>query len=167
MVRTPRGNAGGLHLVSEQEVATLQAALACGRTPLDLQAKLAALGGEDLVKHQVRRKTLLFLTLLVAVSEQSFRDITNAQYERLLRVVAYVRKDDDAIPDTRAEDGFDDDLDQIRAAVRELSEVLDRFTRWRLTHQVPGLWAQARQVALGYGGAPAHSLPQFQPARVG
>jgi hypothetical protein len=128
-----------LHLVGEPEVQTLRTALTFGVVPCDLQQKLAALHDEDLVEHGLRQKTLLFLALLAAVRDGEFRDVPPAQQQRLLRVVAYVRKDDDAIADT-AQGGYTDDLAEARAAFCELADLLDRFTHWRLQHQVPALW---------------------------
>ena len=131
---------GVLRLVSEHELEDLRASLDHGIIPLDLASKLATLHDDDLVEHSLRRKTRLLLSLLTAMRDGAFRDITPAQHQRLLRVVAYVRKDDDAIPDTQAEGGYDDDLEEVRAAFRDLSELLDHFLKWRLQHQVPELW---------------------------
>jgi hypothetical protein len=57
----------------------------------------------------------------------------------LLRVLAYVRKDDDAIPDNRP-DGFVDDQQEIRAMLNEMGGLLQSFKMWRLRHQVPEMW---------------------------
>jgi hypothetical protein len=77
--------------------------------------------------------------LLLAALESAFSEATSANRERLLRVLAYVRKDDDAIPDYRT-DGFTDDQQEVRAATTELGPLLHAFKVWRLRHQVPGMW---------------------------
>ena len=53
--------------------------------------------------------------------------------------VAYVRKDDDAIPDYRPK-GFADDPQEVRVVTTQLSPLLQAFKAWRLRHQVPGMW---------------------------
>lgn len=133
---------GALNLVSAHELENLRAALVAGMTPLDLERKLATLDVHDPVKHDVRQKTLLFLALLNAVREGVFRDVPVDCQQRILRVVAYVRKTDDAITDLR-EGGYLDDLAEVRAAVHDLAGLLQRFKCWRLEHQVPALWQHA------------------------
>jgi len=61
----------------------------------------------------------LFAALLVAAEAGSFRDVTPAKRERLLRVIAYVRKDEDAIP-VGFLGGFADDQRETLAAAVQL-----------------------------------------------
>jgi len=75
----------------------------------------------------------------VATEDGSFREGSPAERERLLRVLAYVRKDDDAIPDYRPE-GLTDDQREMRAATVELDGLIQAFKAWRLRHQVPLMW---------------------------
>jgi hypothetical protein len=84
--------------------------------------------------------------LLWAANEGSFTQPTKVEKERLLRVLAYVRKDDDAVPDYKP-NGFADDQREVRAAVVELGPLLDSFKSWRLSHQVPALWNKTAPTA--------------------
>jgi len=80
-----------------------------------------------------------FFGLLQAAVESSFLKATASDRERLLRVLAYVRKDDDAFPDYLA-GGFEDDHQEVRTAAMELGPLLHDYRAWRLRHQVPGMW---------------------------
>jgi hypothetical protein len=113
--------------------------LAHGGLPPDFEAKLAKLGGGSLAERYVEQNSRLFFTLLLAALESAFTEVTPTDRERLLRVLAYVRKDDDAIPDYRP-DGFTDDQQEVRAATLELGPLLHAFKVWRLRHQVPRMW---------------------------
>ena len=117
----------------------MRTALAKGRLPLDFEAKLARLHEGDLIHRYVEQNSRLFFVLLLAALESLFTESTLAQRERLLRVLAYVRKDDDAIPDYRRS-GFLDDQQEVRAAAMELAPLLNAFKVWRLRHQVPAMW---------------------------
>ena len=97
----------------------------------------------DLTHHFIEQNCRLFAALLVAAADGSFREGSPAERERLLRVLAYVRKDDDAIPDYKPE-GFTDDQREIRSATVELSTLIQAFKAWRLRHQVPMLWPDGR-----------------------
>jgi hypothetical protein len=65
---------------------------------------------------------------------------TAAQRELLLKVLAYVWKLEDAIPDYRL-GGFVDDYQEVRRATHDLSRLLESFKGWRLRNQVPGMWS--------------------------
>ena len=130
---------GLLYVVTTHDLQGLRSALAQGRAPADLEAKLARLAGGSLVECYVEHNSRVFLALLLATQANAFTKATPAERERLLRVLAYVRKDDDAIPDYRP-DGFIDDQQEVRAATTELHSLLLDFKVWRLRHQVPGLW---------------------------
>ena len=130
---------GFLHLVTAHDVQELIGALAKGRLPPDLEAKLTRLGDGSLIHRYVEQNSRLFFALLLAALDGAFTEATPAERERLLRVLAYVRKDDDVIPDYR-QDGFVDDQQQVRAAAMELAPLLQAFKVWRLRHQVPGMW---------------------------
>jgi hypothetical protein len=135
----PVTQSGLLHLVTAHDVQGVRSALAKGRLPPDFETKLAKLGGGSLSDRYVEQNSRLFFALLLAAFETSFTQATPADRERLLRVLAYVRKDDDAIPDYQA-GGFIDDQQQVRAAAMELRSLLQAFKVWRLRHQVPGMW---------------------------
>ena len=128
-----------LNLVTAQELRQLHEALLDGRPPRDLELKLARLGGGSLLHRFVEQNCRLIISLLVAAYSGEFRDANRPSLERLLRVLAYVRKDDDATPDCRP-DGFIDDQQEIRAMLNEMGDLLQSFKAWRLRHQVPEMW---------------------------
>jgi hypothetical protein len=138
-----RGNlaapASFLHMISAQEMEDLHLALARGHVPADLENKLRRLEGGELLERAVARHCRIFIALLEAAHGGLFTEVTPAQSERLLRVLAYVRKDDDARPDYQPL-GFTDDQQEMLAAEVDLHAVLNRFKAWRLKHQVPGMW---------------------------
>jgi hypothetical protein len=128
-----------LHLVKPHELQHLREALRGGFIPRDFAAKLRRLAGSNLVHHYIEQQCRLFTALLQAAYEGMFPGATPAQRERLLRVLAYVRKDEDAIDDNTA-GGFLDDHQEVRAVCAEFRELLASFKAWRLRHQVPILW---------------------------
>lgn len=130
---------GALCLVSGHELQALREALTRGKLPPDFEAKLVRLAAGDLLHGSLARNCRLFVTLLLAAQHGFFKEVSRADGERLLRVLAYVRKDDDAIPDYRT-GGFMDDQQEMRAAVTELQPLIESFKAWRLRHQVPGMW---------------------------
>ena len=138
--RTPRSRPGHLHLVSAQEVEGLGEQLARGHVPADLEAKLSRLAAGDLGQRYIEQNCRTMIALVEAARSGSFREAGVAECERFLRVLAYVRKDDDAIPDYRA-DGFVDDQQEVRYAAAEMGALLRSFKAWRLRHQVPAMWA--------------------------
>src|SRR5207244_6916091 len=117
----------------------LRGALARGGLPSDFLGKLKRLTDGDLSHHFIGQNCRLFAALLVATENNTFREPSPAERERLLRVLAYVRKDDDAIPDYKPE-GFADDQREMRAASTELAGLIHTFKAWRLRHQVPVMW---------------------------
>jgi len=129
--------------ITPHELEGLRGALARGGLPADLLGKLKRLKGGDLSHHFIEQNCRLFAALLVATEESSFRQGSPAERERLLRVLAYVRKDDDAIPDYQTE-GFADDQQEIRSAAAELSALIQAFKAWRLRYQVPAIWPDHR-----------------------
>ncbi len=135
----PMAQPGLLYLVTPHDVQGLRSALAQGRLPADLETKLARLAGGNLSERYVEQNCRLVVALLLAAQQTSFTQATPADRERLLRVLAYVRKDDDAIPDYKP-GGFLDDQQEVRAAATELKPLLLDFKVWRLRHQVPGMW---------------------------
>ena len=130
---------GLLYLVTTHDVQGLRSALAQGRLPADLETKLARLAGGSLSERYVEQNCRLIVALLLAAQQNSFTQATPADRERLLRVLAYVHKDDDAIPDYKP-GGFFDDQQEVRAAAMELKPLLLDFKVWRLRHQVPEMW---------------------------
>lgn len=128
-----------LRLVTPEELHSLCAALRNGQPPPDLERKLARLRGDDPREFYLRQQTRLLIKLLIAAARDGFCQANPHDCERLLRVVAYVRKDDDAIPDY-LEHGFDDDHDLMRMTCAELGPVLERYKAWHLARRVPALW---------------------------
>lgn len=128
-----------LHLITAHEVEAMRWALARGHLHPDFLEKLRKLGRGDLSHRFIEQNCRLFAALLMATEEGGFRDINPAERERLVRVLAYVRKEDDAIPDYSPE-GFRDDQQEVLAVVVELGGLLQAFKAWRLRHQVPAMW---------------------------
>ena len=134
--------ASGLHMVTEQDLKDLEMALNRGNVPTDFESKLQNLATQTLLHRSVERNCRLFITLLQAAHNDDFKQMTDAAKDNLLRVLAYVRKDDDAIADYK-KNGFVDDQREVQAAVADLAILLNSFKSWRLCHQVPGLWNKA------------------------
>lgn len=128
-----------LHLVTDAEARALEEELARGHIPFDFEAKLHRLEQGGLLHQSVARHCRCFIALLQAVNSSSFTEGEPETYERLLRVLAYVRKDDDSIPDYKP-GGFADDHEEIRKVNVEFHSLLQSFKAWRLRHQVPALW---------------------------
>ena len=101
----------------------------------------------DLRRSFIELNCRKMIALLSAAREGKFKGGDWADYERLLRVLAYVRKDDDAIPDYRA-NGFDDDQQELRTTMLALNPLLQRFKQWWLLHKVPELWLANRGVCI-------------------
>ncbi len=128
--------------ISPYELEALRDALAQGCLPPDFLGKLKRMQDGDLCHHFLEQNCRLFAALLVATEDGSFREAGPAERERLLGVLAYVRKDEDAIPDYRPQ-GLADDQREMRAATVELASLIQAFKAWRLRHQVPGMWRDA------------------------
>ncbi len=130
-----------LQWIAPHELEALREALARGGLPPDFLGKLRGLAAGSLSHRFIEQNCRLFAALLLAAEHGSFREGGQAARERLLRVLAYVRKENDAIPDGRAE-GFIDDQREVRAAAVELADLLQAFKVWRLRFQVPALWSE-------------------------
>jgi len=128
-----------LHLITAHDIEALRNELARGHVPADLEAKLRQLAQGELIHRFIAQHCRTLIALVEAVQDGSFKEASRAECERLLRVLAYVRKDDDAIPDYRT-DGFVDDQQEVRSVTAELGPLLQRFKAWRLRHQVPAMW---------------------------
>ena len=132
---------GALQRVTPDELEELQHALSKGMLPADFEVKLTRLAGDSILHQFVEQNCRLFAVLLLAAHHSSFAYASPPAQERLLRVLAYVRKEEDEIADYKP-NGFDDDLREVRAATKDLSGLLQIFKTWRLRHQVPGMWPQ-------------------------
>ena len=130
---------GFLHLVTAFELETLRMELLRGAAPFDLEAKLERLSDGGLGHRYIAKNCADFINLLLASQQRLFQGASRTDVDRLLRVLAYVRKDDDVIPDYRS-DGFADDQQEVHAALIEFNPLLQAFKGWRLRHQVPVLW---------------------------
>lgn len=131
-----------LYLVTAGELQQMRDAIARGAMPSDFEAKLKQLAGGNLLHAAVEQNCRLFIALLMTAHAGDFAEAVPSECERLLRVLAYVRKDDDAVPDYKP-DGFADDQREVRAATVELAGLLQAYKQWRLRHQVPRLWLTA------------------------
>lgn len=130
-----------LHLVTRLELEDLRRTLTFthGDLPPDLETKLGRLASQGLGSQILEHHCRWFAALWIAARQGQFRDPNPEQTEKLLRVLAYVRKDDDAIPDY-GPGGFTDDQHEVQAAAAELQGLLRAFKQWRLRHQVPAMW---------------------------
>src|SRR5438445_211580 len=88
-----------LHIVTPGEIENLRHAITRRALPSDFEAKLDRLAGGDLTHRFVERTCRLFAALVLAAQDDRFAAASNADCERLLRVLAYVRKDDDVVAD--------------------------------------------------------------------
>jgi hypothetical protein len=129
-----------LQWITPHELEGLRDALARHCLPPDFLGKLKRLSHGDLSDHFIEQNCRLFTALLMAVEDGSFPAGSAAERERLLRVLAYVRKDDDAMPDYKP-GGFTDDQREVRAATVDLGVLIQAFKAWRLRHQVPAMWS--------------------------
>ena len=82
------------------------------------------------------------ISLLTAAESGEYRQAAPEDCKQLLRVIAYLRKDDDAIPDS-LRGGFADDQDLMRLVCGQLKPELDRYKSWHLACRVPLLWQAA------------------------
>ena len=128
-----------LYLVSAEDLRNMRDAIIRGTIATDFETKLKKLAGGSLLHRAVEQHCRLFISLLMATENGGFTEADESACDRLLRVLAYVRKDDDALPDYKP-DGFADDQREVRAAATELGELLQTFKEWRLRHQVPRMW---------------------------
>lgn len=128
-----------LHWVSTVELEALREALAGGGLPSDFLGKLDKMAGGTLSHRFIEQNCRVFAELLMASEAGTFSDASPAQRERLLRVLAYVRNNEDSIPDYWAE-GLTDDQREVLAAIVEMGELIQAFKAWRLRHQVPAMW---------------------------
>jgi len=128
-----------LGLVNTAEISALRQSLGAGRVPPDLLQKIERLRVEDYREHDLQRQSRLVLSLLLAAEEGQFTRVSRWDRERLIRLMAYVRKDEDAIPDARPH-GYDDDHGLMRATCAQMEPLLRAFKAWRLVRQVPELW---------------------------
>jgi len=135
-----------LYLVTAQDLEQMRNAIARGTQPTDFEVKLRRLAGGNLLHRSVEQNCRLFIMLLMAASDGAFRDADEAERERLLRVLAYVRKEDDATPDYKP-GGFDDDQGEVRSVATELNALIQAYKAWRLRHQVPSMWLPGVQVS--------------------
>jgi hypothetical protein len=125
--------------ITPHELEAMRDALARGSLPPDFLGKLKRLTNGDLSHHFIEQNCRLFIALLLATEHSSFREGSPLERERLLRVLTYVRKDNDAIPDYKPE-GLTDDQREIRSVTVELHSLIQSFKAWRLRHQVPVMW---------------------------
>lgn len=132
-----------LQLLSPAELEAMSGAVERGELPADFLDKLGRLRLGDLQQTAIEQHCRLFFELLRAGRSGAFDTLTDAQAQALARVLAYVRKEDDVIPDYLPR-GFSDDHQEVRHAANEMAPLLHRFKDWRLRHQVPSLWLATR-----------------------
>ena len=128
-----------MHLLTVEEIEELEGTLSKGALPADFENKLTQLAGGTILHQFVEQHCRLFVALIASIRGSCFPDPHTATQQRLLRVLAYVRKENDLIPDFKPA-GFMDDLREVRAALADLQPVIQEFKNWRLRHQVPAMW---------------------------
>ena len=131
--------ASALHMVMPAELEQLRTELLRGHVPRDLELKLQQLLDGGLMHQSLGHSCLWFLAVLQAAFDGAYRMATPEQIDFMLRVLAYVRKDDDAIHDLQP-NGYTDDHQEARIASTRLQPLLLGFKQWRLRHVVPVLW---------------------------
>jgi hypothetical protein len=129
------------HWLTPNEVSELAGELAKGRVPADLEYKLERLRKGGLGWQFLEKQCRVIIGLIQASLEGSFRTPARAELESLLWVLAYVRKDEDAIPDYHA-GGYVDDQEEMRRVTNAIEPLLQEFKAWRLQHKVPALWQE-------------------------
>ena len=141
--------------VDPRELEALHEALAEGYLPADFAAKLERMKGGDLNHRFIEQNCRVFAALLMASATGAFSDASPAQRERLLRVLAYVRNNEDAIPDYSS-NGLTDDQKEVLAAIVEMGSLIQTFKAWRLRHQVPEMWSDPESRPRQTGVRPHH-----------
>jgi hypothetical protein len=130
-----------LYVITPGELESMRQAISRRTLPMDFEGKLTRLAGGDLTHRFLERTCRLFTELVLAVQDERF-GASKADCERLLRVLAYVRKEDDVMADYKP-NGFLDPQQEVRAAMTDLGPLLKTFKTWRLQYQVPGMWLKA------------------------
>src|SRR3954451_22797912 len=137
-----------LHWITAQEKESLRVALAEGRVPADFATKLSRLTGDGAIHQFVEQNSRVIIALLMAAYTGAFRGAAPKSLDRLLTVLAYVRKDQDAKPDDQP-GGFADDQQELRTVTNEFAPLFESFKSWRLRYQVPGMWLDDRTFTAG------------------
>lgn len=132
--------------ITADDIVRMEAALEGEALPWDFEEKLRRLAAGDLLHSSIAQNCRLFLSVCRAARSGAFKIPTSAAYERLLTVLAYVRKHDDVIPDDER-DGFTDDFHFVKSTASELHGLLEQFKTWRLRNEVPFLWQQRAERA--------------------
>jgi len=128
-----------LEMVTKAEMESLCDSLHQDHVPADLRAKLDRLRTDDPKELYLKQQSLLLASLLMSPAARDFCSLRPNVCQRLLRMLAYVRKDDDAIPDTWP-GGMADDHDLMRMTCTEYREALETFKAWHLSRRVPLMW---------------------------
>lgn len=129
----------GARRISQDEKQAMLGAVTGLALPWDFEQKLARLAKGDLRDSAIEHSCRLYFSLLRAAAVDGFT-LKPESIDHLATVLAYVRKEDDLIPDWLP-GGFSDDYLEVRAANAAMAGLLQDYKIWRLRHQVPGLWA--------------------------
>lgn len=128
--------------VTRAEIQAMADAVATGILPADFEAKLKSLARGDIIHQNIEKNCRRFFSLLQADRDGLFTELSPDQRQYLLAVLAYVRKDDDAVADYLP-GGYVDDQSHVRAVTADFAPILEHFNLWRLRYQVPKLWTLA------------------------
>jgi len=132
------GYDGLKHYTDDEDLRLIRSGLDRPHLLAEFERKLQRLHNGSLLEHALEQHCRLFLSLLRSARLGLF-PLLEADQERILRLLAYVQKEYDAIPDHQPQ-GFTDDFQEARAEAERLGSLLDRYKHWRLRHHVPSLW---------------------------
>src|SRR6516164_9231197 len=96
---------GRLAMVTAQEEESLRESLMHGQVPQEFKMKLRRLATGNALHRYLEHHCQLMIELLAAAYAGKFLEARPEECRRLLRVLAYVRKYDDEIPDYKP-DGY-------------------------------------------------------------
>ena len=137
-----------LHLVEPGELQALKETLSRGAIPVEFEAKLKRLGREGLTHYYIEQTSRLFIAIWFATRSGEFLKCDPSHLDLMLKVLAYVAKENDFIPDYQS-NGFTDDYEMIRATGRQLETLIRDFKEWRLKNQVPRFWLKGQEEQSG------------------
>lgn len=135
-------------MVTREELESLELVLAQGYLPADLLAKLERLRDDDARELYLKQQSQTLGRLLLSIAASEYHQARPVEAKRFLRMLAYVRKEQDLIPDYLP-NGMRDDHDLMRTTCAEFREALTRFKAWHLSRHVPMMFKhQEAQAAL-------------------
>ncbi len=130
-----------LSLVEKWELEALRTALNRGALPSHFESKLRRLAQEGLTHYFIEHTSRIFIAMWLAARRGGFLRCQPEHLDLMLKVLAYVDKENDFIPDDHP-GGYTDDYEIIRNAGKQLETFVKAFKEWRLKNQVPRIWLE-------------------------